>query len=246
MYHIVYKTTLVSTGEYYIGKHTTKDLNDGYRGSGRWVVVQPKTATRTEILSMHASEAEALAAERVLVDQHLGDPLCRNMTRGGRGSMAHLRGRKPTPEENAQRSASLKKTLASRDPEKTAAWREALSRPCPAKGLPGERNPFWGKRHSPEARAKMASSRTSEQRAAAAAGNANVKGRAWFNDGRRSYLLDTAEAVARGLAPGRLAGEMYWYNDGSRNYRLPEAEGESRALVRGRIGYRRGGSGEPT
>lgn len=34
LFYVVYKTTNVITGEYYIGKHVTRDLSDGYLGSG--------------------------------------------------------------------------------------------------------------------------------------------------------------------------------------------------------------------
>lgn len=34
-FHFIYKTTCIETGKWYIGMHSTDDMNDGYMGSGR-------------------------------------------------------------------------------------------------------------------------------------------------------------------------------------------------------------------
>ena len=37
MFYTIYKITNNVNGKYYIGKHQTKDLNDGYMGSGKFI-----------------------------------------------------------------------------------------------------------------------------------------------------------------------------------------------------------------
>ena len=37
-YHFIYKTTNVITNKFYIGMHSTDDLDDGYLGSGNYLM----------------------------------------------------------------------------------------------------------------------------------------------------------------------------------------------------------------
>ena len=59
MKHLVYKTYNPSTGEYYFGKHSTDNLNDGYKGSGNWIKESEKDTLVTETLDIVETELEA-------------------------------------------------------------------------------------------------------------------------------------------------------------------------------------------
>lgn len=70
MHHIVYKTTQKSTGRWYIGKHSTNNLEDGYMGSGTEISAaikeNPEDFER-EVLCECDSSEEAYEAEARLM-----------------------------------------------------------------------------------------------------------------------------------------------------------------------------------
>jgi hypothetical protein len=78
MIHYIYK--LVHTnGRYYIGRHTTKNLDDGYMGSGKWPrSIKNKQELSKKILSYYDSTDELLEAEKSLLTEHVGKRLCMN------------------------------------------------------------------------------------------------------------------------------------------------------------------------
>lgn len=85
MIHYIYK--LVHTnGRYYIGRHSTKNLNDGYLGSGKWPrSIRNKQELIKEIISYCASMDELLLAEKELLKEHIGKPMCMNFNNNSIG-----------------------------------------------------------------------------------------------------------------------------------------------------------------
>lgn len=109
-YHIIYKTTCLVTGRYYIGMHSTDDLEDGYIGSGQvlWKSIKKygKEQHKCEILE-HLPDRESLTLreEEIVNPDKLKDPLCMNLRTGGTGNYP---GKPTTDETRAKLSASLK------------------------------------------------------------------------------------------------------------------------------------------
>lgn len=87
MYHYVYKTVNPLNGKFYIGKHSTNNLNKLYQGSGIWIKDCKKSKTHliTGIIQFCSSEQEAFKLEEKIVDIHLNNKLCKNMRNGGYG-----------------------------------------------------------------------------------------------------------------------------------------------------------------
>ena len=81
MKHIIYKTTHKS-GKYYVGRHSTENLNDGYIGSGKWPTsIKDKSALTREILEYANSDEEVKELERKYLEEHFGKPNCMNRTK---------------------------------------------------------------------------------------------------------------------------------------------------------------------
>ena len=89
-YHYIYKTTCTVTGKFYIGMHSTDNLEDGYLGSGKILgYSRHKYGDENhvrEILEMLPSREALKAREKEIVnEQLLSDPLNINLKYGGDG-----------------------------------------------------------------------------------------------------------------------------------------------------------------
>jgi hypothetical protein len=89
-YHYIYRTTCKVTGEYYIGIHSTDNLNDGYMGSG----VLLKHSIKKHGVENHKHEILEFVSNRkmlsevekgVLTKEILEDIRCLNLKEGGDG-----------------------------------------------------------------------------------------------------------------------------------------------------------------
>lgn len=119
-HHYIYKITRGDTGRFYIGMHSTDDLDDGYFGSGKIITASIKKHGKEkhhkEILE-HLPTREALKLrERELVNEELlGDRRCMNLKLGGDGNapgdirmIAAIKAAHSTPESRARASKNTK------------------------------------------------------------------------------------------------------------------------------------------
>jgi hypothetical protein len=95
MHFIIYKTTHVQSGKYYIGMHSTSDLEDGYLGSGKWIKAAVKKHGRDSferVILKELSSYDDMKNEeaKVINEEVLNDPLCMNMMHGGKGGWKTL------------------------------------------------------------------------------------------------------------------------------------------------------------
>jgi hypothetical protein len=138
-YHYLYKIVR-NDGKYYIGIHSTDNLNDGYFGSGKrlWQSIKRhgKGAHKKTILEFAPSRTALKERELALVNpETMKDPLCMNLAQGG--------GAGPAKHSDATKS---KMSAIRRGVPKSEAHRKAISLSHAGKE---------GHKHTPEAKAKV-------------------------------------------------------------------------------------------
>jgi hypothetical protein len=89
-YHFIYKTTCLLNNKYYIGMHSTNELNDGYIGSGkrlrRLVKKYGIENFKCEILEFLTDRDSLANREKEIVNEELlKDSDCLNLMCGGHG-----------------------------------------------------------------------------------------------------------------------------------------------------------------
>lgn len=89
-YHYIYKTTNLLNEKFYVGMHSTDDLNDGYLGSGKRLRYSINKYGREnfkiEFLEFFDIREKLVEREKNLVNEDLiKNPLCMNIMCGGVG-----------------------------------------------------------------------------------------------------------------------------------------------------------------
>src|ERR1035441_3781374 len=89
-WHYIYKTTNLVNSKFYIGMHSTDNLEDEYIGSGKylWNSIRKhgRENFKIEFLEFFENRENLKAREKVLVNENLlKDPMCMNLVIGGEG-----------------------------------------------------------------------------------------------------------------------------------------------------------------
>jgi group I intron endonuclease len=91
-HHYIYKTICTVSNKYYIGMHSTDDIDDGYLGSGKVLQYSIKKHGKQnhikEIIEYFPDRIQlALREKELITDDILNDPMCINLRYGGNGGM---------------------------------------------------------------------------------------------------------------------------------------------------------------
>ena len=94
-YHFIYKTTNLLNEKFYVGMHSTDNLEDGYTGSGKRLRYSIRKYGlenhKFKILEFLPSREELKKREAEIVNEEmLKHPLCMNLKFGGEGGWDHV------------------------------------------------------------------------------------------------------------------------------------------------------------
>lgn len=129
-YHYIYKTTCQVTGKFYVGMHSTDDLEDGYLGSGKILGYSrlkygDENHMKEIIEFVESREALKLREKEIVNEELLAHPLNINLKYGGEGGWDHI-----TSEHqrlNGQRGNAKMKLLKVQNPEWVASMSANVS-----------------------------------------------------------------------------------------------------------------------
>jgi hypothetical protein len=198
MFYTIYKITNLLDGKIYIGKHQTKDLNDGYMGSGKQLKhVQTKHGIenfKKEILfqfdnetDMNAKEAELVTEEFCLREDTY------NLCPGGKGGWGYINNNNILKMHGKTQSIR-QKTAASEILIKYNKSPEGRTR-----ASKGRKDSFSGKKHTNDTKRKIGKSNSIKQ-----SGNNNSQfGTMWITTGTLNKKIKKEDLIPEGWYKGR-------------------------------------------
>lgn len=153
-YHFIYKTTNLLSGKYYIGAHSTDNLDDGYIGSGNRLRLAIKKHGREnfkrEIVEFLNNKSELYNRESEIVNlDEIAKIDCMNLRVGGEGG-GTKQSAKVTNQKRWVENREDNLKLAADNFKKL--WEIGVFK---GRDVSGDKNPMFGNTHSEETKKKM-------------------------------------------------------------------------------------------
>ena len=203
-YHYIYKTTNLKNGKFYVGMHSTNNLNDGYLGSGtrlrRSIRRNGIKNFKIEFLEFFDNKTDLTNREKELVNEELlKDPMCMNIQLGGGGGW--------TSEQqklNAIKSNQKQKWLKENDKEWNINRSKRLSTSQLLAFEEGRRErkyfcDWTGKTHKEETKQKIGEASKIKQ-----SGSSNSQfGTRWITNGSENKKIKKTDLMPDGWKFGR-------------------------------------------
>lgn len=196
-YHFIYKTTNLLSGRYYIGMHSTNDLNDGYLGSGtllrRSLNKHGKENHLFEILEFLNSREDLAAREKEIITlQEIARKECMNLKVGGLGGLSS-----ETHKQNFINAGIEARKRCRQDP-KWVLWHSTQIKLGQEK-INFMHATFLGKRHTEETKKKISKSNSIKSK-----GNGNSQfGTCWITNEVENKKIYKGDTIPEGWKLGR-------------------------------------------
>lgn len=209
-FYFVYRTTNLINGKYYIGKHKTQNLSDGYIGSGkllkRAIQKYGRENFQFEILEWFDDEVSMNLRESQLVTEEF----CKlqdnyNLCVGGQGGGSYINrmglnykgGYSPTRQHNFKKMQEKSRDFWRSEQgarRKSELMRER--RHCNTK----VQQPFKGKTHTEETRVRM----SLRKRGSGVGQNNSQYGTIWITNGIENRKIIAVDPIPVGWYKGRM------------------------------------------
>ncbi len=203
-YHFIYKVTNLINRKFYIGMHSTDNLNDGYLGSGnrisRSIKKYGKENFKLEILEFLIDRQLLSQKEKELITEiTLQDPLCMNLRPGGEGGFI-------SDENQLRRSIAgnaAQKRLRKTNLNWVAKRSKKISKSQKELYKSGKRKRFYfydwtNKHHNSETIKKLS------EKAKLRIGNKNSQfNTCWITNGKENKKIKKQEIIPEGWNYGR-------------------------------------------
>lgn len=211
MYYTIYKITNKINGKFYIGSHKTKNLDDNYMGSGKYLKrAQEKYGIENftkEILFIFDNARDMYKKEAEIVNEDfLTEENTYNIKLGGFGGFDYLNSESfNNPTHSTEHSFKMTKRrleLYSKEERKNWASKGGLSSKMLKRGIhdPSKRGNFTGKKHSDDTKNKMRLSSLGKHD-----GEKNSQfGTMWITNGVINKKINKNDFVPNGWNKGRV------------------------------------------
>jgi hypothetical protein len=201
-YHYIYKTTNIKNGKFYIGMHSTNNIDDGYLGSGyklkRSINKYGKENFNIEYLEFFDTTTDLINREKQLVNEELlKNPMCMNLVFGGNGGYISPEGVK----RGGKIAGNIKAFKLKTDIEyrkNHIDWFIKMTNELRKKGLLVPPN-WTGKTHSEETKRKIGEANSLIQKGE---GNSQF-GTCWITNGTQNKKIKKTDELPKGWSLGR-------------------------------------------
>jgi len=200
-YHYIYKTTNLLSGKYYIGMHSTSDLEDGYQGSGkrlRYSINKYGAENhKVEILEYLNSREELTKREKEIVNlNEIAKKDCMNLMVGGTGGFISV-------EQQRMRSIAGVEGYRKKLKEDPIFYEQHCARQR-VRFIKLNKNKthfafFTGKKHTQETKDKIGKANSIKQKGF----NNSQYGTCWITNEKESKKIYKGDLIPKGWRLGR-------------------------------------------